>query len=129
MLIGGAIASYLIATVIKNLIAIAKHEFSIKNVFSSGGMPSSHTATVTTLCALVFLVDGPTISFAISFIFLCVVMTDAIGVRRKAGFIAEAVNKNLKTELPTRIGHSKTEVAVGFFLGVILSIFWAALFL
>ena len=129
LIIVGSIVSYFTATIIKSLISIAKHEFKVKNFFASGGMPSSHTSTVTTLTALIFLIEGVTIQFAIAFVFLCIVMTDAIGVRRKAGLISIAVNKELKTSLPERIGHTKLEVAVGFFFGVLVSIFWAAFFL
>ncbi|XP_010524494.1 PREDICTED: uncharacterized protein LOC104802545 isoform X2 [Tarenaya hassleriana] len=61
-----------------------------KKMISSGGMPSSHSATVTALAVAIGLEEGaggP--AFAIAVVLACVVMYDASGVRLHAGRQAE----------------------------------------
>ncbi|XVF21007.1 hypothetical protein REPUB_Repub12eG0053300 [Reevesia pubescens] len=61
-----------------------------KRMIDSGGMPSSHSATVTALAVAIGLQDGtggP--AFAIAVVLACVVMYDASGVRLHAGRQAE----------------------------------------
>ncbi|GFZ21944.1 acid phosphatase/vanadium-dependent haloperoxidase-related protein [Actinidia rufa] len=67
---------------------------------SSGGMPSSHSATVTALAVAIGLQDGTGGSaFAIAIVLACVVMYDASGVRLHAGRQAELLNQ-IVCELP-----------------------------
>ncbi|KAG8658240.1 uncharacterized membrane protein YuiD isoform X2 [Manihot esculenta] len=71
-----------------------------KRMLASGGMPSSHTATVTALAIAIGLQEGsgaPT--FAIALVLACVVMYDATGVRLHAGRQAELLNQ-IVCELP-----------------------------
>lgn len=59
-----------------------------------GGMPSSHSAGVTSLATYTALDRGmKTFDFAISVIFGLIVMYDAMGIRRHAGEIAVEVNE------------------------------------
>ncbi|GMP66773.1 hypothetical protein ACSBR2_027736 [Camellia fascicularis] len=61
-----------------------------KRMIGSGGMPSSHSATVMALAVAIGLQEGtggPT--FAIAIVLACVVMYDASGVRLHAGRQAE----------------------------------------
>ncbi|XP_043806990.1 uncharacterized membrane protein YuiD isoform X1 [Manihot esculenta] len=65
-----------------------------RRILGSGGMPSSHTATVTALAVAIGLQEGtgaPT--FAIALVLACVVMYDATGVRLHAGRQAEASSR------------------------------------
>ncbi|KAL0925563.1 hypothetical protein M5K25_003913 [Dendrobium thyrsiflorum] len=65
-----------------------------KQLIGSGGMPSSHSATVTSLAIAIGIQDGFNSSlFAASMIFASVVMYDAFGVRLHAG--KQAMNKFL----------------------------------
>ncbi|RVW38917.1 putative membrane protein YuiD [Vitis vinifera] len=71
-----------------------------KKMIDSGGMPSSHSATVTALALTIGLQDGtggP--AFAIAIVFACVVMYDASGVRQHAGRQAEvrSLSHQIKT--------------------------------
>lgn len=62
-------------------------------IFASGGMPSSHSATVAALTMAIGVHDGFNSSlFALSFIFMSVVAYDAMGVRLAAGRHAAALN-------------------------------------
>ena len=65
----------------------------------SGGMPSSHSATVCGLTTAAGLVYGvSSFEFAISFVLASVVMYDAMGVRREAGKQAKLLNMILEQD-------------------------------
>ncbi|KAL9269678.1 putative membrane protein YuiD [Drosera capensis] len=98
-----------------------------KRMLSSGGMPSSHSATVTALAVAIGLQEGtggP--AFAIA------VMYDATGVRLHAGRQAELLNQ-IVCELPPEhplsnvrplrdsLGHTPVQVLAGAVLGFFVS--------
>ncbi|KAI7750041.1 hypothetical protein M8C21_024015 [Ambrosia artemisiifolia] len=75
-------------------------KWDTRRMLSSGGMPSSHSATVTSLAACIGLQEGVgSSSFAIAVVLACVVMYDATGVRLHAGRQAELLNQ-IVCELP-----------------------------
>ncbi|CAM3785441.1 divergent PAP2 family protein [Marinicrinis lubricantis] len=104
---------------------------------SSGGMPSSHSAAVSSLATYTGLKRGfRSIDFALAAVFGLIVMYDAMGVRRHAGEIAVEVNKldaeverltaehypgeyhdEKDKELKEMLGHLPGEVAAGAVLG------------
>jgi len=97
--------------------------------FSSGGMPSSHSALVTSITLATGLFDGfDTPSFALAFAVSMIVVYDAAGVRREAGRHAEKINILLNEffsghpisdqQLKEVIGHTPAQVVVGVCLGV-----------
>lgn len=105
-----------------------------KQLIGSGGMPSSHSATVTALAVAVGLQEGFGGShFATALVLACVVMYDATGVRLHAGRQAEVLNQIL-CELPAEhplaesiplrelLGHTPTQVAAGALLGSVTAI-------
>ncbi|PIA51328.1 hypothetical protein AQUCO_01100274v1 [Aquilegia coerulea] len=74
--------------------------WDVKRLVGSGGMPSSHSATVTALAAATGFHDGFGGSlFAATMVLACVVMYDARGVRLHAGRQAEVLNQ-IVYELP-----------------------------
>ena len=57
-----------------------------RRVIANGGMPSSHSSSVSALCvASVFAHGFDSFEFAISFLFALIVMNDAFGVRYETG--------------------------------------------
>lgn len=116
-------------------------EYRPSIVLSTGGMPSSHAATVTGLSTAIFLADGPTSSiFAVSLILCAIVCYDAMGVRRHAGSHAEAINslihdieevfetlqkKSKSSEIDKKfkvlLGHKPIEVAAGIGYGILVA--------
>ena len=89
-------------------------------------MPSSHSALVTGTCACIGWTlgfDHPL--FALAAVIAFVVMYDASGIRRAAGFTAERVNSlpdELWSEPPVKplkesLGHSRLQVLVGSLMG------------
>lgn len=108
-------------------------KFNFKRIMGAGGMPSSHSAVVTSLATLIGKHEGiETSQFALALIFACVVMYDAAGVRRAAGKQAKLLNKIVQTpglskvevseKLVEALGHTPIQVIVGAVIGVIVGV-------
>ena len=117
--------------VIYDLVKIKK--FNFKRILGAGGMPSSHSAVVTSLSTLIGKYEGTdSVAFAMSVIFACVVMYDAAGVRRAAGKQAKLLNKIIETpglskvevseRLVEALGHTPVQVIVGAIIGIVVGI-------
>lgn len=101
--------------------SIKQKKIEWNRLMGAGGMPSSHSAVVTTLSTMMvkqYGVEAPIT--ALTIIFACVVMYDAAGVRRAAGKQASIINKmievsELKPEerLQEVLGHSPLQVLAG----------------
>ena len=102
----------------------------IKRIMGAGGMPSSHSAVVTSLATLVGKEYGVNSAmFAITLIFAFVVMYDACGVRRAAGKQAKVLNDIVNTpglsnlqvreKLQEALGHTPAQVFVGALIGIV----------
>lgn len=89
-------------------------------LFRSGGMPSTHSAFVTSMMIIVERKTGlHSAEFAIAFCFAAIVWYDAMNVRREVGLQAEILNKLQKWKhLTVRVGHSFLEVLGGIVFGV-----------
>ncbi|KAI7751005.1 hypothetical protein M8C21_004208 [Ambrosia artemisiifolia] len=96
-----ALAAFVLAQFIKVFTTWYKEQrWDLKRLIGSGGMPSSHSATVTALAAAVALQDGLGAStFATALILASIVMYDASGVRLQAGRQAQVLNQ-IVYELP-----------------------------
>ncbi len=108
-------------------------KFNFKRILGAGGMPSSHSAVVTSLTTMVgraYGIESPI--FAIAVVFSIVVMYDAAGVRRAAGKQAELLNKIVETpgltgvevsgKLVEVLGHTPKQVFVGALIGIIVGL-------
>ena len=82
---------------LKTLIDFALNKsFNKERLVGSGGMPSSHSATVCGLTTAAVIKYGVgSFEFAISFVLSMIVMYDAIGVRRETGKQAKLLNSIL----------------------------------
>src|SRR3990167_546207 len=82
---------------LKLIIYWFKHKtLSWKDLVVTGGMPSSHSAFVVSLAAIIYLVEGTSTSFAISLVLAMIVLRDAFGVRRTVVEEGLFINKILK---------------------------------
>ena len=102
-------------------------------ILSPGGMPSSHSALVTSVTLAIGLQEGfASPLFALSFAISMIVIYDAAGVRRQAGIHAERINEMMKSffenrgipekELKEVLGHTPFEVITGVILGIVISL-------
>lgn len=89
-----------------------------------GGMPSNHSAIVSSMVALIAFKEGfehPALGVAIALAFI--VLLDANSLRNQVGKQAKAINLLNKDKdapkLRERIGHSKLELLGGIFVGVL----------
>lgn len=133
------IATWLVAQFTKFVITfLVEKKLRFERLFGDGGMPSCHSATVTSLFVLVGWYCGfSSPVFAITFIFSLIVMHDAMGVRRETGKqaasikeLAEAVNgifkekdKEIRTDkLKELVGHTPLQVFFGIIVGAIVAV-------
>ncbi|MBQ8298791.1 MAG: divergent PAP2 family protein [Clostridia bacterium] len=117
---------------------ISHKKVNFRRLYGSGGMPSSHSATVMSLTTVAGIVEGfDSIAFAACFVFSLIVMYDAAGVRRAAGKQARVLNQiianrkdiNIQEKLVELLGHTPIEVFVGAIFGVVeavalYNVFW-----
>lgn len=102
-------------------------------IFSTGSMPSSHTAIVTSLALEVGKVAGwNSPVFAVAFVLASIVIHDAVKVRGESGKQAQIINKLVESldfhvnfekrqeRLKELIGHTTSEVIGGFVVGLVV---------
>lgn len=105
----------------------------LSRIFTSGGMPSSHSSFVTSLSTLVGLERGfGSTEFAVVLVFSLIIMYDASGVRRAVGKQATILNqivddihhgKHIKQDkLKELVGHTPFEVWMGALLGILVAL-------
>lgn len=125
------VITWLFVQTLKVLIDVSIHKkFNIRRFWGSGGMPSSHSATVTSLTTVAALSEGfDSLMFAVCLIFSIIVMYDAAGVRRAAGKQARVLNQmiedkniNIQEKLIELLGHTPFEVFVGAAIGVVSAV-------
>ncbi len=103
-------------------------------LLETGGMPSSHSAFVTSLAACVGLSSGwNSDAFLVALGFSIIVMHDAAGLRRAAGRHAALLNEVIegmyrgRRSRPARmkemLGHSPLQVLCGALLGLAMALF------
>ena len=131
------LSAWVIAQILKALTyLIVNRKFQLERLFGDGGMPSGHSATVTSVAVMTGLQNGfDSGVFAVAAILAIVVMHDAMGVRRETGKQAKAINemqdfinkmsgKELTDEekLKEFVGHTPLQVAMGAILGLAVGI-------
>lgn len=126
------------AQVLKVLISLLwKRELDIRRVLSSGGMPSSHSATVCACATTTGLLAGfRSPVFGVSAIFAFIVMYDAANVRRETGEQSKVLNYIMQNwwedmdkpdffarQMKELVGHTPLQVVVGALLGIAIGYF------
>ncbi len=110
---------------------VTTKKFNFKRILGAGGMPSSHSAVVTSLATMIGINQGVgSPIFAVSAIFAFIVMYDACGVRRAAGKQAKILNEIVNTpglsnleiteKLQEALGHTPVQVGVGALIGILV---------
>lgn len=127
------ITAWLAAQAIKVVLTYSETKrLDVTRLIGSGGMPSSHTSFVMALSTAIGKRYGwDSGVFAISLCFAFVVMYDAAGVRRAAGYQAKILNimiedfahsKRLRNErLKELLGHTPKQVLAGALLGIVIA--------
>ena len=120
---GGAIAQ-----ILKVIISYSrKNRLRWRDFITSGGMPSSHTALITSVALVIGLNQGfDSALFGLAATLWAIVVYDSIGVRRATGEnsrILQNISRQLKlgnqrTALFLALGHTPYQVLSGFVLGL-----------
>ena len=127
------IITWFIIQSIKMIVDLLKNKkLNVRRLWGSGGMPSAHSALMTSLTTTIAWTEGlDSPLFAASVIMSCVVMYDAAGVRRAAGKQARVLNQiiesegndiNIQEKLIELLGHTPIEVIIGAISGIVIAI-------
>lgn len=128
-----AVMGWFVAQVLKTVIHLMiTKELVWERMIGSGGMPSSHSATVCALATATGIQYGSdSFAFAIAVILAIIVMHDAMGVRRETGIQARVLNEmmtrfremgtkmSVEDKLKEFVGHTPFQVWMGALLGVL----------
>ncbi len=129
------LGGWIVASAIKMAIAAWKtRQFDFVYLVSTGGMPSSHSASVCGLAAGIGYTYGWGSPFCvIAVAFAVVTMFDAATVRRAAGEHAKVLNAMLrdlkefkfkpKERFRELLGHTRVEVLCGMAVGILWATF------
>jgi uncharacterized protein len=133
--------SWFVAQAIKMIFFyVHRKQFNLSYLFSTGGMPSSHSSMAGSLVTSVALSSGVhTPLFGVTVAFALVVMFDAQSVRRAAGMQAKILNQVIdevfkshrfpEKKLVELLGHTPLEVFLGMLIGVFVALFIHSFFL
>ena len=142
-----ALESAILANVLAQFVKVplclmTKKQWRPALIFSTGGMPSSHSAFVAALATAVGFVNGiGSTEFAISFCLAGVVIYDAMGIRRHAGQHAKMLNQLLDDLMETGnfsvfqdvayqkrfkelLGHEPLETFFGTLFGIFIAVIY-----
>ena len=126
------------AQILKVLISLVwDKQLDLRRIFSSGGMPSSHAATVCACTTSVGLRQGfSSPLFGAAAVFSFIVMYDAANVRRETGEQSKVLNYMMQNwreegakpdlfakQMKELVGHTPLQVAVGSLLGIAIGYF------
>jgi acid phosphatase family membrane protein YuiD len=136
-----AAVTWAIAQILKVVVVLFQEKRLAWNYFvTSGGMPSSHTATVCALATAIAMTAGlGSVFFSISVVLAVIVMYDAAGVRQSVGKHSVVLNRLIKEmsfkftreerqeALREFIGHTRFQVFIGAILGILIAWIWITL--
>lgn len=125
-------SSWLIAQVMKVIINFCvTRQLSWERLFGDGGMPSGHSATVSSLAIFAALRCGcGSFEFAVTAILAIIVCHDAMGVRQETGKQAVIINEMVlqfeklmkqditDIDLKELVGHTPLQVIAGITVGI-----------
>ena len=131
-----AVSSWAVAQVVKSIIyAIINKKIQFNRLIGDGGMPSGHSATVTSLATMSALMFGlSSFEFAVTTVLAIIVCHDATGVRRETGKQAVLLNELVKAfeilakhdlpevKLKELVGHTPLQVVAGVVTGGIVTL-------
>lgn len=132
-----SLSSWFIAQVMKVIInAVINKKIILERLVGDGGMPSGHSATVSSLAMITGLRCGlSSFQFAMATILAVIVCHDATGVRQETGKQAIVINEMLDTfermkmgyssdiVLKEFVGHTPLQVAAGITIGILNAFF------
>lgn len=123
------VIGWIVAQLLKYLFELHKDGFQLKDLYTSGGFPSSHASSTVSLATYIGFTEGwGTSIFALSALMAAVVMYDSLGVRRTVEGhtkILQELSQKEKIDLKVRNtitgkGHTPKEVFGGLIVGLVV---------
>jgi acid phosphatase family membrane protein YuiD len=116
--------------------SIRDRRFAPRYFTTAGGMPSAHSAFVTSLTVAVGISESfASALFAVSFVFAAIVIYDAYRLRGHVEQQAEVLNRLQKKlepgeriQLSEMVGHSVSEILAGIVFGAVFAVLVSAAF-
>lgn len=118
--------AWILSVVLKMFISsvLKNKSLDVKDGFKNGGMPSSHSALVTSITFSVFLMQGFSSLFFVALAFALIIMSDAFMLRYNVGLQAQELNvllgKAKRKPIPIVKGHTFAQVVGGAAIGLIV---------
>ena len=120
--------AWFVAGIIKFAINSIRAKQLAYDLIGYGGMPSNHSAIVSSMTTLIALKEGmshPAFGVALTLAFI--VILDAGSLRRQVGKHAAMINKLMiaskdQTPLRERMGHARIEIVAGMLLGIAVAV-------
>lgn len=131
------LSAWVISQALKVVIGLlVERRLNLVYVLAAGGMPSSHSALVTSLTTIIAHEQGlGSPLFGTAAVLAAIVMYDAAGVRRTVGTHARVLNLILdellvrhkfdEKRLREIVGHTPLQVLVGAIVGLTVALLWA----
>lgn len=136
VLIGGLIG-WFVAQVLKMILySVINKTINWERMIGDGGMPSAHSATVSSMAMTSALIYGVgSFEFAVTTMLATIVMHDAMGVRLETGKQAKILNEMIalfeelgkpqvsaEKKLKEFVGHTPFQVLCGMILGMLIAL-------
>lgn len=133
-ILGVSVTAWFLAQFLKGIFYfIQEKKVNFNRFVGAGGMPSSHSALVSSLTVAIGMTEGwDSPITALATVFALIVMYDAAGVRLAASRQAVILNKMLdelfeegefhQERLKELLGHTPVEVIAGAALGIIVAV-------
>jgi acid phosphatase family membrane protein YuiD len=121
--------AWFVAGTLKFLINSLIAKKAATHLIGYGGLPSNHSAIVSSMAALIGLREGighPAFGVAVTLAFI--VMLDASSLRRQVGKQAATLNQLAKLQDPSasqlreRMGHTAVEILAGLIVGLMVAL-------
>ena len=113
--------AWLVCGITKFVVNCLKERRLAFDLIGYGGMPSNHSAIVSSMASLVAFREGiDTSAFGVALTLAFIVILDAGSLRKQIGKQAQSINQleNYQgIKLRERIGHNKLEILMGVILG------------
>lgn len=118
--------AWLVCGITKFFVNCIKEKRLAFDLIGYGGMPSNHSAIVSSMVSLIAFKEGiDTPAFGVALTLAFIVILDASSLRKQIGKHAQAINhlEHYQGEkLRERVGHSKLEILAGVALGACIGL-------
>ena len=120
--------AWLVAGIAKFVINSIKAKQLAFGLIGYGGLPSNHSAIVSSMVFLIAFKEGITHpAFGVALTLAFIVLLDANSLRQQVGKQAKAINQlnqssdKIEKPLRERMGHTRLEILAGVFVGALVS--------